>query len=321
MMSSVTDQDSPTRQTLALYPVERLLLMVACALAAIDMLLAWSKGITVRADFFYVSVPLAVLFIAVGQVYRRWRDSERIALTMHAIALIILFSIFCALFNVLLLPRPTTPIDAMLVQADALLGYSWQGLTTWIAGYPALNAVLRTVYLATLAQLFFALMFLGMVLDRRRLHAAALAMSIAAVVVVCTWAIFPSAGASAQWQLDPEIDRIVRPVVGSEYGAMLYRLYQDGVREVSSLQVIGLIGFPSFHTVMGLMSLIATWPYRVARYIVLTLNALLAPAILIHGGHNLVDMIAGVVIALAAWRLSLAIFDALERKNRVAVLR
>lgn len=313
-MSSISHHVGPSRQTLALFPVERLLLVVVGLLALVDVMLAWSKGITVRADFFYVSVPLGALFLAIGQVYRRWRDSERIALIAHAIALIILFSIFCALLNVLLLPRPVAPIDAMLVQADAWLGYSWHGLTTWIADYPTLNAILRTVYLATLAQLFLALMFLGMVLDRRRLQSASLALAISAIVVVCTWAVFPSAGASAQWQLDPEIDRIVRPVVGSEYGAMLYALYQDGVREVTSLQVVGLIGFPSFHTVMGLMSLIAVWPYRIARSIVIALNVFLAPAILIHGGHNLVDMIAGAIIALAAWKLSLAMYDAMDSR-------
>ncbi|GAA2819009.1 PAP2 superfamily protein [Aminobacter aminovorans] len=161
------------------------------------------------------------MFVALGQFYRRWRDSERLALVLHAIALVVLFSTFCALFNVLLLPRSTTPIDALLVEADAWLGYSWPELTSWVANYPTLNAILRAIYLVTLAKLYFALMFLAMVLDRRRLHGAALAMSMAAIVVVCTWAMFPSAGASAYWLLDPEIDRIVGPVVGSEYGAML----------------------------------------------------------------------------------------------------
>ena len=120
-MSSVTDQAATTRQTVVLYPVERLLLVFAFGLALGDMVLAWSKGITVRADFFYVSVPLAALFITVGQVYRRWRDSERIARSPACDRADHSVSIFCALFNVLLLPRPAAPIDAMLVQADAWL--------------------------------------------------------------------------------------------------------------------------------------------------------------------------------------------------------
>ncbi|GAA2819015.1 PAP2 superfamily protein [Aminobacter aminovorans] len=90
--------------------------------------------------------------------------------------------------------------------------------------------------------------------------------------------------------------------------------------EVNSLQVTGLIGFPSFHTVLGLMALIVVWPYRIVRYFVLVLNVFLAPAILIHGGHNLVDMIAGVVITLAAWCVALAIFDYLEPVKRAASL-
>lgn len=301
---------------MAIHPIERLILMIGGAFAVVDAFLAWWKGINVAPDFFLISLGMACLFIALGQIYRRWRDSERIALTAHAIGLFILFSVFGSLFNVLLLPRPTAPIDATLVRIDAWLGYSWPALCAWIAGYPWLNTALRTVYLLTLAQLFVAFMVLGMSLDRRRLHAGSLAMVVAAIAVIFCWAMFPSGGASAYWTLAPEIDRAVQPVVNSEYGALLYRLYADGVRNIDALQVTGLIGFPSFHTVMGLMSLIAIWPYRAFRLTLLLLNAMLAPAILIHGGHNLVDVFAGAIIAVAAWRFGLAAFDAYERTSR-----
>lgn len=298
---------------MAFHSIERLILMITGALIVSDAFLIWWKDINVSSDFFLTSVGVAALFIGIGQIYRRWRDSERIALTMHAIALFLVFSVFCALFNLLLLPRPTAPIDFVLVQIDAWLGYSWPALCAWVANFPLLNAVLRTVYLLTLAQLFLAFVLLGMSLDRRRLHAGALAVVVSALIVICCWALFPSGGASAYWQLDPEIDAIVRPVVNSEYGAMLYRLYTDGVHDITALQVTGLIGFPSFHTVMGLISLIAVWPYHAFRIALLVLNAFLAPAILIHGGHNLVDVFAGVLIGATAWCLSLAAFDAYER--------
>lgn len=304
------------RGSMVFHPIERLILMLVGAFAVVDVFLAWWKGIHVSVDFFLFSLGIGGLFIAVGQIYRRWRDSERIALTMHAIGLFILFSIVGSLFNVLLLPRPTAPIDATLVQIDAWLGYSWPALCAWVADYPLLNAVLRFAYQLTLAQLFVAFVLLGMSLDRRRLHAGALAMVIAAIAVIFCWAMFPSGGASAYWTLDPEIDRIVRPVVNSEYGALLYRLYEDGVRNIDSLQVTGLIGFPSFHTVMGLISLIVVWPYRAFRITLLVVNSMLAPAILIHGGHNLVDVFGGAIISLATWRVGLAVFDAYERASR-----
>ena len=300
---------------MAFHPIERLILMIVGAFVVVDGFLAWWKGIGVSANFFVFSLGSGLLFIALGQVYRRWRDSERIALTTHVIGLFILFSMVGSLFNVLLLPRPAAPIDAMLVRIDAWLGYSWPSLCAWIADYPFLNSVLRIVYQLTLVQLFVAFVVLGMLLDRRRLHAGALAMVLAAIAGILCWAMFPSGGASAYWTLAPEIDRVVRPIVSSEYGAMLYRLYEEGVPHIDSLQVTGLIGFPSFHTVMGLVSLIAVWPYRVSRLALLVVNALLAPAILIHGGHNLVDVIAGVFISIVAWRAGLAVFDAYERAS------
>ena len=298
---------------MAFHPVERTILRITGALAVADAFLIWWKDILVGIDFFAFSLGLAGLFIVIGQIYRRYRDSERIALTTHLIGLFTAYSVFCALFNLVLLPRPAPPIDAALVRVDAWLGYSWPAICAWIADYPVLNSIIRTVYKLTLVQLLLGFVLLGLLLDRRRLHAAALATVIASLAVILCWALFPSGGASAYWTLAPEIDRIVRPIVDSAHGARLYRLYSEGVHDLSALGATGLIGFPSFHTVMGLVSLIAVWPYRAFRITLLVFGAFLLPGILIHGGHNLVDVIAGAAITGIAWRLSLAIFDALER--------
>lgn len=298
---------------LVFHPVERTILMIIGALAVADAVLIWWKGTVVGVHFFLFSIVVAGLFIFIGQIYRQWRDSERIALTTTAIALFVSYSVFCALFNMLLLPRPRAPIDAVLVRIDAWLGYSWPELCAWIANYPVFNVALRTVYLLTMPQYLITLVLLGMLFDRRRLHGMALATILGSLTVIFCWALFPSGGASAYWTLDPAIDRIVRPVVNSAYGAELYRLFNDGIRDVSMINVSGLIGFPSFHAVMGLVTLFAAWPYRAYRAVLIVSNALLAPAILVHGGHNLVDLLAGLAITVVAWLLALAIYDAKER--------
>ena len=300
------------------YPAERTILLITGALALVDAFLIWWKDIVVGIDFFAFSLLFAAFFVIVGQIYRVYRDAEGVALIMHVFGIFTAYSVFAALFNLVLLPRPGVPIDAFLVRVDAWFGYSWPAMCAWIADYPVFNAMLRAVYSLTLAQLFFAFVLLGALSDRRRLHAAALTLVISSLTVILCWAMFPSGGASAYWTLDPEIDRIVRPMVDSEHGAMLYRIYREGVHDLSALGVTGLIGFPSFHTVMGLVSIIAVWPYRPFRYTLLVFCALLFPAILIHGGHNLVDVFGGAAITAVAWWLSLKIFDAQTRIERAA---
>ncbi|CAG1011173.1 hypothetical protein RHIZO_03941 [Rhizobiaceae bacterium] len=299
---------------MSLHPAERTLVMVTAALAAVDFTLLWWKGIAFGWGFFAFSLGFAALMLAIGQVYRRWRDSERIALVAHVLGLFIAYSLFGALFNIALLPRPGAPVDQSLVRFDAWLGYSWPAFCAWMAEYPAFNEIVRTAYKLTLVQLLAAFIVLGAVLDRHRLHTAALATVVASLVTIGLWAVFPSGGAAAFWTLDEEVTRIVRPIVGSAYGTELNRLFREGVSDLSALGVTGLIGFPSFHTVMALVSLAAVWPYRLLRLIALVPTALLVPGILIHGGHNLADMLAGIAITAAAWPLATRIVAVQERR-------
>lgn len=299
---------------LSLHQAERTLVTVTAALAAVDFSLLWWKGIAYGWGFFAFSLGFAALMLAIGQVYRRWRDSERIALVAHVLGLFVAYSLFGALFNIVLLPRPGTPVDATLVQFDARLGYSWPEVCAWMASYPAFNEIVRFVYKLTLVQLLVAFIVLGVVLDRSRLHTAALATVLASLVTIGLWAFFPSGGAAAYWTLDAEIHKIVRPIVSSAYGAELNRLFRDGVSDLSAMGVTGLIGFPSFHTVMALVSLVAVWPYRLLRFAALVPTALLIPGILVHGGHNLADMLAGIVITALAWPLAARIVAAQEAR-------
>jgi hypothetical protein len=295
-------------------PAERMILTISLALVGVCAFLVWYKDITLTLGVYSFTAQFAVVMIAIGQFYRHVRKAERIALTTHTLALFILYSAPTSLFNILLLPRPSAPIDATLVRMDSWFGYSWPAVCAWISQYPALSDGLRQIYNLTLAQILFVFLFLGMANDRRRLHAAALGTVFASLATIFCWALLPSSGASAYWTLAPEIDRVVRPVVNSAYGAELNRLLVDGVRDISSLKTTGLVGFPSFHTVMALMSLIAVWPYRPLRFVVLMVNAALFPAILVHGGHNLMDVFGGALITAVCWRLGLLVFDAEERR-------
>lgn len=300
---------------MSLHPAERTLVMVTAALAVVDFTLLWWKGIAFGWGFFAFSLGFAALMIVVGQVYRRWRDSERIALVAHVLGLFVAYSLFGALFNIVLLPRPGAPVDAELVRFDAWLGYSWPEFCAWMAGYPAFNEIVRAVYKLTLVQLLVAFIVLGIALDRRRLHTAALATVFASLVTIGLWSIFPSGGAAAIWTLDAEVAKIVRPIVNSAYGAELNRLFREGVSDLSALGITGLIGFPSFHTVMALVSLVAVWPYRILRLAALVPTTLLVPGILVHGGHNLADMLAGIVITAAAWPVGARIVAVQDRKG------
>ncbi|HVW57799.1 MAG TPA: phosphatase PAP2 family protein [Rhizobiaceae bacterium] len=301
-----------------LWPVERLILRLTLTLAVLCVALMWLKGTVLGSSEYLFSMLCAVGLAFIGQVYRRLGRSENIALMTHAAALFLGFSAAASLYNILLLPLSHAPIDPLLVRMDMWLGYSWPAFCAWVAQFPPLVTPLRIVYMSTLLQLLFVILFLGAVGDRRMLHRSALALVIAGIVTICVWSVFPSLGASAYWLLDPKVDAIVRPVVSSAYGSHLTQILHSGVGNIATMNINGLIGFPSFHTVMALTTLLAIWPYRWVRAVFLPLTALLLPAILVDGGHNLVDVLGGVFVLAFSWRLAMWVERGLAGKDAEA---
>src|SRR5262245_9326876 len=101
--------------------------------------------------------------------------------------------------------------------------------------------------------------------------------------------------------LNPAVEAIVQPYGSSERGAELNRLLVEGVQDISTLCTVGLVGFPSFHTVMALTTIIAVWPYRGLRILLVPICAILLPGILIHGGRHLVDVVGGATLTIVSW--------------------
>lgn len=150
-------------------------------------------------------------------------------------------------------------------------------------------------------QLAALILLLGFTGRQVALHRFLLTGVFASCLSIFVWFLAPSFGPSAYTLLDPAIDMRLGRVVDAQYGAKLLSFAQYGPDVIAGDRLIGLIAFPSMHTVMAAMSVWFTrrtplfWPC-------VTLNLLMFPAILVHGGHHLVDIFAGLgVFALALW--------------------
>ncbi len=101
--------------------------------------------------------------------------------------------------------------------------------------------------------------------------------------------------------LPAELLAAVQPVVNPGYGKEITTMMREGVTRLSPDEFRGLIAFPSFHTIMALIATYHAREMRWLLYPLLAVNMLILPAVLVHGGHHLVDIPAGfAVFALAA---------------------
>ncbi|UXN65920.1 phosphatase PAP2 family protein [Phyllobacterium sp. A18/5-2] len=286
----------------------------------LDAILIQIKGVGVDWTGYGVTCAIGIGAIAIGQLYRTMRLEEKIALATTASGLFILFTISCSIFNYLLLPVGDRRIDPFLIKLDAMLHYSWPEAVVYVASLPWLASLLRFIYMSSLPQLIVILIILGFLGQRERLHQFLLTGVFGALMAIAFWAVFPSSGPSAFEILPAEVARSF--VVGAAYGTELNRLALDGPSFLSPKDALGLIAFPSFHTVMACMAVWFMAQTKRVFPLFLIVNILMLPAILVHGGHHLVDVFAGFIVfglALMATRMLPVSTSRLEQEATVRV--
>ncbi|PSH63179.1 phosphatase PAP2 family protein [Phyllobacterium sophorae] len=302
-----------------LYPAEKICATVIVVLFLLDAILIQIKGVGVDWTGYGVTCAIGIGAIAIGQLYRTKRLEEKIALATTASGLFILFTICCSIFNYLLLPVGDRRIDPLLIKLDAMLHYSWPEAVVYVASLPWLASLLRFIYMSSLPQLIVILIILGFLGQRERLHQFLLTGVFGALMAIAFWAVFPSSGPSAFEILPAEVARSF--VVGAAYGTELNRLALDGPSFLSPKDALGLIAFPSFHTVMACMAVWFMAQTKRVFPLFLIVNILMLPAILVHGGHHLVDVFAGFIVFGLALMVSRMLPVSTSRLEQEATVR
>ncbi len=283
-----------------LFPAEKFVISISVSLFILDGLLFAYKGVSIDALGYATALGIGFLSIGLGQFYRTYRANEGIALATTACGLYIIFTLVASVFNYLLLPNRNPMIDPLLMRIDAALGYSWTNFVVWTAQWPWLGTVFRAVYMSSMAQLILVILILGFTGKRDDLHRFLLTGVLGGIFTICFWAFFPSSGASG-WEILPAQAQGALPImVNSDYGMELNRLAREGVTYVSPQNVLGLIGFPSFHTVMACLSVWYMARFKWVFPIFLVINLLMLPSVLVQGGHHLSDVIGGLIVFAVA---------------------
>lgn len=284
---------------------ERPIIIITAVLALLDVILIARKNVAIDWKAYASLIAVGSAIVAAGLYYRYSRTEERIATTLIAAGSFILFTLAGSIFNYMLLPVQFPRIDGWLVHVDAVwFGYDWVALVTAVSHYPWLVELLRWVYFTSLPQLIGVMLLLGFFSSEQKLYRFLLTGIFGALVCVGVWSFFPSFGASSWHGLPDEINAIVAPPVGPRYGAEIVRLGYEGIDYLTPSHVLGLIGFPSFHTVMAAMAVVFTRQLRFIALPVLVLNILMIPALLVHGGHHFSDFLGGLIVFAIAYNLA-----------------
>jgi hypothetical protein len=283
-------------RTFWLHPAELFVARIVAIVIALDAALIALRGSSIDVAAYAKIALLVGLFLGLGLAYRRSGRSEAIGAMAVCTGLFIAFTASLSLFNYLLTPNPRPLIDPWLQAADSALGYHWPDAIAWAAEHPLFNEAMRFAYMATLPQIAVLVAVLGLTKRLEDLYSLLLTVTITGTIAVMFWGLFPSAGAKSFHHISSALLHLVRPVVDPAYGAEILALVKNGAPYLSPDEFRGLIAFPSFHIVLAVT---ATWHARHINWLFgpyLLVNLIVLPAVLVHGGHHLVDIPAGMAV-------------------------
>ncbi|HEX2885554.1 phosphatase PAP2 family protein [Vineibacter terrae] len=248
------------------------------------------------ADWQYI--PICLSLLAAGLVFEAMHQ-RRLALTATALGLLYMSLATNGLTSSLMLfsGRNQPLIDSTLAGLDHALGFNWRTHVEWLAQYPTAVELLRYAYLSIFYQPFILMYFMIMAQDAQRLYTFTNAMLLSMVILTVAVFFFPASGPYEHYHggtLDLRGSHLVTADTATEPLALMRSGEPEQALKAGG---VGLVYFPSFHTICAMIFIWAAWPTRIVKWVMLTANILMLAATPMHGSHYLVDMIAGAAVA------------------------
>lgn len=299
-------------------PLNRLLLILGLGLVLLDAALLALGDFALDARSYALVAMLVVPLAGAAFWYDRARNEPNLSATLSVAVFLIVFPAAASLFSYLALTMTGPRIDNLLAAADLALGFRWTEVMTLASEHPGITGLLSAAYLSVLPQTLLLLFVLGLRGRLEALYGLALALCFGAIITLTVWTAFPAFGAFSVFDLPAAVEARLGLSVDANYARILDQMLEQGPGLITPVEIRGLIGFPSYHT---LQALVLFWYVRQEpwlRWPSLALNLLVLAAIPVHGGHHLVDMFGGVAVTVAAvWLSSRAIAWARRSAARV----
>ncbi|AJY42928.1 phosphatase PAP2 family protein [Burkholderia humptydooensis] len=219
----------------------------------------------------------------------RYREAAR---TFAWLALLAAFVAAAGILSYLCVTLRPPLIDGTLIRLDARLGFDWPAVYERIRAHPALRRALAFAYDSAQWQLIGIPIWLGLTRRDAELSEFVTLFMLTSMVVLLISMPFPAASAFLHF-------RVTDPVALS--GVSDFGRLRDGTLRVIDLAALqGMVSLPSFHTVLGVLFAYALRRVRVVAPFALLFNGGMIASTPTQGGHYLVDVLAGLLVALAA---------------------
>jgi membrane-associated phospholipid phosphatase len=255
-----------------------------------------------------LTLSCAILW-AVAYYYRCVRPVEKFAEMCVSLSQVLLFSAVGIVLSYLAV-RTNAPLwDDAFVRWDEALGFDWMSTMRLVDTSPTASFVLFVAYGSLIPQIVFVVCALGFLSKLADLRTVMLAAMLCGGVCILISAFMPAVAYPIHYGITKTTFEHAVPWAGFIKLGDFMSLRDGTIARLDFANMQGLITFPSYHAGLSAVTFWGFYRTRLnwLRLPGMTLAFLTIISTPVFGGHYLVDVIAGVVLAafclLAARRM------------------
>lgn len=186
--------------------------------------------------------------------------------------------------------------------ADKALGFNWIALHAWLNAHTETYEVLRTIYLSIAVQATIVILGLAFVGRLVWLRGFVLTFMCTAIITIAISAILPAEGVWSHYGLTADASSVI-PASSTSWP--IFHGIRDGTyRQLVAQGAEGIITFPSLHAALAVILTAGMWPISGLRWLSVPINLVMLAATPIDGSHYVVDVLAGVALAVLTLGIS-----------------
>ncbi|OCO98962.1 hypothetical protein BC374_17270 [Ensifer sp. LC13] len=190
--------------------------------------------------------------------------------------------------------------DNQLSRWDKWLGVNWTAMMGWIDQHPLLSEALNKAYRSFGYQLLLCPALLALAGHHGRAYQMVATYGLLCFLSSAISIFFPALGTYSYYQFDASSLQNIDPTYGYFFLEQFHAVRNDPDFIWRLEDSAGILTFPSVHAAVAALCAWALWPMRILRYPALALNLAMGFSAIPGANHYVVDVIAGVVVALAA---------------------
>ena len=274
---------------------ERLVLWVTLAAQLLALVAAFVLQREVHWLSFILPYVASLGWVWLGYYIRSTKGKPRLGLALSGLGYMLAFPSAFSVFVYTLLPLTNPMVDLQLTQIGHWFGYDWRTFLIAMVDFPTVSRILGIIYHSALPQMMLTVLVLASYGLGTQLFRYLFVGMVTLVLTTAIWWVWPSVGYVGVLPYSDEQLRAIGYTFGPDRGGLLTRLLTEGPGVITPAVITGVVGFPSYHTVITLLVMwylrgtFLFWP-------LLPVNILMIPATLLHGGHHIADLAGGLAV-------------------------